>query len=125
MSERINQTITRVLKCNKGVKITKLIHKVNFVLQNSPHSVLRASPFEVCHRYSKFDTEKRVLPDVIPMLKQLNDYANEKNNKRINKDRKPYNFTVGESVYLLNKQKSKLDATWIGPYTIRKKNKFI
>lgn len=61
ISERINQTITRVLMANKKVKLRQLIKKVNHTLQNQPHRSLGASPHEIVKRFSIFDPKQNKL----------------------------------------------------------------
>lgn len=68
---------------------------------------------------SRFDNQRRTLPDIVPLLKQLNTRANLLNEKRMNKGRRGYQFRINETVYLLNKRRSKLDELWTGPYIIQ------
>lgn len=64
ISERLNQTIKRVLQTNQGCRISELLRKINFTIQNQPHSKLGRSPFEFVNCYSRFDPEKRNLENV-------------------------------------------------------------
>ncbi|MEG0619337.1 MAG: reverse transcriptase domain-containing protein [Bacilli bacterium] len=120
ISEHINQTISRVLKARRGCKLHQTINTINRVLQNSPHRTLGISPHEYRYKKSNFDPISR---DLDRWIKKVNDrkiICSQANIKKMNLDRTYYKYTVGETIYIKNKKKAKLDILWKGPYKIVK-----
>lgn len=120
ISERLNQTITRVLQVSEPTTIKKIISKINYVLQNQNHRTLDASPFELCKRRSNFDPEKRELPGFSNHHLEKLDKAAKVSEDRLNRGRVPYTYRVGEKVYKQVQRAGKLDPYWEGPFIIRK-----
>ena len=119
ISERLNQTITRVLQVNQKQPLKRIIKKINWTLQNQYHRSLNCSPHELKYKYSMYDPYKRQLNNLIPKaLITMNKHAIY-NNKRINKNRKNYVFNQGDVVYKSNPKTNKLEASWKGPYVIK------
>ncbi|KAI5153460.1 hypothetical protein ENBRE01_3199, partial [Enteropsectra breve] len=61
ISERINQTIARGLRCSPGTSIKDVCAQISFALQHSYHSSLGVSPHELYFKFSIFDREKTSL----------------------------------------------------------------
>ncbi|KAG0420421.1 Transposon Tf2-6 polyprotein [Dictyocoela roeselum] len=113
ISERINQTIIKVLKIFKGntiKKITILILKnlnqcYNTAIQNFPEKILDG------YKNDKYQTE-------IEKVKQLNELKRQKTLENINKNRKDFDFKIDDMVLHKNHLKGKLESKYEGPYLI-------
>lgn len=119
ISERINQTTTRVLQVSEPTTIEKIMRKTNIVLQNQPHRSLNASPYEVCKRRSQFDPQQRTLSGFTQKhISRAREVA-EATQSRLNKGRTPHTYRIGEIVFKeAQVRKTKYDPYWEGPYTI-------
>lgn len=120
ISERINQTITRVLQVTKREKIQKVMKMINFVLQHQPHRVLGCSPHELRYKKSLFYENKNILGGFT--IKRENRILQEgrRNLRRLNKNRKETNLQPGSIVYKKVLRRKKLSPYWSGPYEIKK-----
>lgn len=119
ISERINQTITRVMQTHKGERLREVIKKINYVLQNQYHSRLACSPQEFrtgkssmvggeCARSTTLEINNK------GKAQSMRDLI------KINRGRKPYEYQIGEKIYVKNLRTNKLDPYWRGPEKIRR-----
>lgn len=123
ISERINQTISRVLQTSQHQKVCKVIEKINFVLQNQHNRMLGAAPHELCKQFSVFDPISRNLPDTTALAARKAIALAEEANKKLNSSRKNYIYKQGEIVFKLNPIRDKLSPIWLGPYKIARLHK--
>ncbi|KAG0430881.1 Retrovirus-related Pol polyprotein from transposon TNT 1-94 [Dictyocoela muelleri] len=88
MSERINQTITRVLNCNRKCEISDIIDKINFTMTNSYNRMIGFSPIEIALNYSELDPIKRITEIDINKLVCESNSNKLKSIKNLNKNKK-------------------------------------
>lgn len=118
ISERINQTITRVLKTNKTIPLRIVLQKINYTLQNQYNRHLKASPFEIVYKYSPFDPLHRDLSQVTSRFYEHSKKASEEENQKLNTKRSDYTYTVKQQVMKKTTKNGKLEPSWFGPYEI-------
>ncbi|MGL5707258.1 MAG: reverse transcriptase domain-containing protein [Aeromonas sp.] len=118
ISERINQTITRVLQTNKHVRLKSLVKLINFTLQNQYHRSLGGSPYELRYGRSNFDPLYRNLTSLVDEYENKDRRSRIENCNRMNKGRIDNEYVIGEEVYRLRPFRKKLDPKWKGPYKI-------
>lgn len=122
ISERINQTISRVLQVSQRMKLKEVLKKLNTTLQNMTHRVLEASPHEIVKLKSIFDPKEEILEGFTPDIAKQIVRANQKSIERINMKRNNHNFEIGDSVYKKILRRTKLFPQWSGPYQIKSMN---
>ncbi|KAI4292771.1 hypothetical protein PAPHI01_2045 [Pancytospora philotis] len=121
ISERINQTLSKVLQASSHMPIRHVICRINQVLQHQPHRPLRASPFEIRYQYSTFDPLKRKLPGFTPQVAARLQQLASNQNLQTNQKRIPHSYQIGDLVYRRVNRPGKLSPYWTGPYQIIKK----
>lgn len=120
ISERINSTISNSLRCLKGLPIKKAIAKIENSLNQSYHSTLKCSPNELLHALNKFDPLKRSIKIDLSNVQKNILTQNEKTVRINNRMRNTnFNYTIGCKVYKQKQIRSKLDAYWEGPFTVK------
>lgn len=119
ISERINQTVNRVLQTSKRIPIKRIIRRINFVLQNQPHRVLMCSPYEIRFGKSNFDENNNKLGGYSDWHRQRILEAGKENLERINQTRKKINLKIGEKIYRKKLIRKKLSPFWTGPFVIK------
>ncbi|KAG0440571.1 Gag-Pol polyprotein [Dictyocoela muelleri] len=102
----------------EGSDIFTAIQKIENSLRMSYHSSLKFSPYEFIYSKSFFDPLKRKLEinrDNIH-LKQLE--FSKKQQEKLNKSIITHEFEIGDSVWVKNLIKLKMDNIWSGHYLI-------
>ena len=121
MSERINQTIARTIRCYRHLPIDDILAIINQALQISYHRALGASPHEVVYKFSPLDPLKRRLNSPLEESNRKSLENAKKDTIRRNKQRdENYHYKVGEKVLLKSFIRGKYDDFWEGPFTIEK-----
>ncbi|ORE00507.1 hypothetical protein A0H76_439 [Hepatospora eriocheir] len=119
MAERINQTITTVLKCFKYEDIDTVEYKINFRLTNSHHRTMNCSPNELVRGFSELDPLQRsIVIDTAETFQRI-ETQQKSDNLRLNNKRLKYNYATGDLVLLRNYlNKGKLEPNFLGPYEV-------
>lgn len=115
ISERINQTITRVLRANRNLKIQKALALVNWALQNQYNRSIGCSPHELVNHCSNYDPERRPLNGLLEKANERYLKQHQHNLNLINSTRGEFAYRVGDNVYVQTQKKGKLDPIWDGP----------
>lgn len=137
LNERLNQTLVNKIRCainqeNKKYAWTNITHNCVERYNETEHTVTGFSP-----KYLLQGDDTSILPNELKTKKDNNNLENDRiialenstkyheyNTKLYHKNRKVYNFNVGDLVYVENGNRlnrKKLDELRIGPYKILKK----
>lgn len=137
LNERLNQTLVNKIRCKineKGKKMawTTIAQECVKKYNETEHSVTGFAP-----RYLLYGTDVSLLPKELKQEKTENDWISDRklalentikshnyNKKLFDKNRKHYEFNVGDMVYVENGNKlnrRKLEELKIGPYEILEK----
>ena len=119
ISERLNQTIAKVVRLNKQASISSVTNKINWVLQNTYSSSLKASPHEVRFGVSNYDPLHRNLTGLLEQSIANVQLSNTRQLDTINKKRKNKTYTIGDTVYYKIPVRTKFDYLWAGPYKVK------
>ncbi|KAG0441667.1 Transposon Tf2-6 polyprotein [Dictyocoela muelleri] len=120
ISERIYQTITRIINSNKNEKISTIIKKINFTLINSYNRMIGCSPIEIIREYSELDLLRRNYKINLEEIIRRSDINKNKSVKYKNKNKRKYSFKIGDKIFIKVKETSKDSLKWIGPFEISK-----
>lgn len=118
ISERINQTLTRVLKTKISKSLDEALHRINWTLQNQSNRNLGASPHELVQGYSAFDPSHRDTSHLLNLCFKRSLEAANSDELRSNAGRIPYSYHLGQSVMKQSQKQGKLAESWDGPYEI-------
>ncbi|ORD97422.1 hypothetical protein HERIO_703 [Hepatospora eriocheir] len=119
IAERINQTINFVVRCFQGEELTYIENKINFVLTNASHQVMKVSPSELVKGFSELDPLKRKAIINIEKLNELVKSQQQLDNARIYNLRTHHDYLVGDFICVRNNNpQGKLDVVWLGPFEI-------
>lgn len=118
ISERQNQTITRVIKTNKKIGQTALMNKINQALQLSYNSAIDATPFELKYAKKAFEYGDKQVVQSLEKAVKVSMKASVRNEENINLSRKARQYNVGERVWRMKKVNSKFEKNWAGPFQI-------
>lgn len=120
ISERLNQTITRVLQMNRRKPLCEVVGKIHWSLQHTPHRTLGASPYELRYMRSAYDPQQRILNNLLHTANMRSEKQSTTDAERFNSRRKPLILKVSDLVYYKNPIRNKIDPYWLGPYKISK-----
>ena len=122
ITERQNYIITVVLRCNKNKRLNNLptiiTRRINVVTNRN----LGISPFEARYGFSYFDPKRKINQRKIEQAFSRDKRNREKQIELVNKVRKQWNFSVGDSVIVRVQNPTKLDPRWFGPAKIIETN---
>ena len=118
ISERLNQTITRVLQAQQQQPIRQVLKQINWVLQNQPRRDTRLSLYEIRYQRSAFDPCQRSLAQLVAKVPHMTAQACIREAARINRKRRPHLYKPGDIVYHDARPTGKLDPVWDGPFTV-------
>ena len=119
ISERINQTIARVIRMNKSLPLIKITPKIEMALQLSYHRSINSSPHELVYKWSPLDPLRRISDFSLekanekPRSQAFKDQISRNKCRDIN-----YNYEIGDVVLLKKNVRSKYDDFWEGPFKI-------
>lgn len=137
LNERLNQTLVNKIRCKinerkRKLAWTTIAHECVEKYNETEHTVTGFTP-----KYLLEGTDITMLPNELKQEKTEDDWIQDKkialrntiksheyNKKLFDKNRKDYNFQVGDTVYVENGNKlnrKKLDELRIGPYKIEEK----
>lgn len=137
LNERLNQTLVNKIRCvpneeNNKYAWTTIAHKCVEKYNETEHTVTKFSP-----KHLLYGEDTSTLPNELKMNKSINSLENDRkiafqnslryhdyNKKIYDRNRKEYNFEVGDLVYIENGNRlnrKKLDELRIGPYSIIEK----
>lgn len=119
ISERINQTITRVLRTQINCKLKPTLLKLNWVLQNQHHRVMKCSAYEARFGCSQLDPTRTPIPNVLQTAIDRSQQQLLADNKRTNTKRKEHRYMPNDIVYYQLRPTTKLDPLWEGPYKVK------
>lgn len=134
LNERLNQTITNRIRCRYNSRLPRrswsiIAEHCVSEYNNTPHSATGFSPNYLLNGVQPLIIPEELMPpsnideDRIRAF-QSSLHNHEENKRRYDKLRKPYNFSVGDMVYVENGNKlnrNKLDEIRIGPFPIVEK----
>ncbi|KAG0435873.1 Transposon Tf2-6 polyprotein, partial [Dictyocoela muelleri] len=118
ISERINQSITRILNCNRNKLISNIIKKINFTLRNSYNRMIGYSPNEIIFNYNELDPLKREVKFDLNQVVKFSDLNKSKSVENMNKIKKKHLFNINDFIFIKNDISSKEDLKWKGPFRI-------
>lgn len=120
ISERINQTISRVLQTNKGEKVTKIRQMISKAINWGYQRCLGYSPYELTYLRNPFNKRIWYSEDIIKDATTLNQQLNRVADQKRRHSEREYKYSIGDSVYYKEQVRiNKLDKIWTGPYVIR------
>lgn len=119
ISERVNQTIGLGFRIYKGEELDFILTKITHGYNNSYHSVINCTPFEVVFGKCELDPEEI---DVVVDTNELNERAkllSDLNNQNTNEKRiKDFNYKKDDFILLRREVVSKGESYFEGPYLI-------
>ncbi|KAI5153692.1 hypothetical protein ENBRE01_3227, partial [Enteropsectra breve] len=122
LSERLNQTIARVLRCFPEISIKEICKRIEFTLNNTYHSSLGCSPHELTQSFSHFDPHRRTLPNSYTSAVLISEEANKRNLKKINDKRIAFpQIKLGDKVWKRVMIRKKYDDFFEGPFLVIEK----
>ena len=125
ISERINQTIARVIRMNNNLSLTKIVPRIEKALQLCYHRSIDSSPHESRYKWTPLDPLKRIFE--FPLEKAIGKTKSmvEKDIIRRNKGREMHHkYKIGDLGMTKRNIRNKYDDYWDGPYKIEKINSF-
>ncbi|KII65927.1 Transposon Tf2-9 polyprotein [Thelohanellus kitauei] len=118
ISERINSTISTVLRICQNQDLSKSIMLVNTRLNCSFHRILNTTPFELKYNYAYLDPLKRQV-NKLEEAKQRTLHNIQANEDKVNESRNcTYKYKVNSKVYVRSTNTGKLDPRYEGPFQV-------
>ncbi|KAG0420257.1 Pro-Pol polyprotein, partial [Dictyocoela muelleri] len=114
ISERLNQTIVKLLKIFKHSRINKIIPIIKTNLNNVYNTAIENFPNDIFLNYKNNKSLD------LTKIKEIDELKRIKSNNNINLNRKEFRFNVGDKILTKNNIKGKLITKYEGPYTISK-----
>ncbi|KAG0442714.1 Retrovirus-related Pol polyprotein from transposon 17.6 [Dictyocoela muelleri] len=104
ISERINQTILKVLKIFQGLSINYILKTISKNLNNVYNTSIKNFPRQIIELYKSKPTHQ-----IFQKIKQLNSNSKKRNLVKINRNRNNNEFKIGDQVLLKNFKIGKLE----------------
>ncbi|KAI5176569.1 hypothetical protein PAEPH01_2367 [Pancytospora epiphaga] len=122
LSERINQTLSKVLICEKGGELRTILKRINWGLQQAHNRAIGGVPALLAGIEDKIDILK-VRPRPEESLRRTQEKRRrekEKENARINSKRKiNFQYQIGQPVKWRQPRNQKTDDHFIGPFYVK------
>ncbi|KRH93399.1 Transposon Tf2-6 polyprotein [Pseudoloma neurophilia] len=107
ISERINQTITTILRIYKHWKLSVIKEVIENRLNKVYHSRIKEIPTNIVKKFGE-DSSVRV-----------NETQSSKDYEKMNKGRKEHKYKIGDKILRLVKVRTKIETPYRGPFIIR------
>ncbi|KAF9760652.1 Transposon Tf2-9 polyprotein [Nosema granulosis] len=115
--ERANQTIGNVLRCSKNGSLKQAIKFCKRNLNQTYHSVLGMSPFEVVKQQNPINSKLKVTVSH-EQIKSRKEKRSQDDLEKRNKLRTYIEYKKGDQVLIKTPFPDKLDTRWKGPFAI-------
>lgn len=124
ISERLNQTISRVLQIYKGEKISTIEQFLTKALNWSYQRCLGYSPYELVFLENPFDNQIKHNPDILSMAIAQNRTINNMIDSQQRSLKRNHLYKIGDKVFYREPNRdNKLGKIWSGPYIIKTVNR--
>ncbi|KAG0441048.1 hypothetical protein DMUE_1336 [Dictyocoela muelleri] len=117
ISERLNQTIIKILKIYKNQNIKKIINIIKKNLNETYNTSIENFPNKILKEY-ELNMNKN--SKIIEEIKNINQNKRKNNLQIINNKRRDVIFKEGDLVFIKNHIKGKLEEKYKRPYEITK-----
>ncbi|KII70242.1 Transposon Tf2-6 polyprotein [Thelohanellus kitauei] len=118
VSERINSSISSVLRICRGGSLSAAIELINIRLNCSFHRILNATPFELKNEYSYMDPIRRKCNKLTDAKKRTLKNISEEEKKRNDIRDIQYSYKLHDKVYVQAATKGKMDKRFDGPFEV-------